>query len=292
MNMNVFHLHVIILLSIFTLFCISVSLSGAAAAAPLPQEPATSPLTLNLLPRVKIDRGPDIVTCSRNQRRILVSVLREASRWTQLALDTTRNRRWQDDSDPEYEAWREARRNLFVQYYGDFRSRTRAEMSSIFELLKWELDRSPGGRLQNEDQGGNVQLFCDERQVRCTNPGMYSARTRDEDNQFLICPRFFRDIERPIGGARVERFSRLPREPSRMALEDPEGLTLTDKSQIGHMIITLLEMRAVARRGTRIQGGTLRPGGLPNQRVMIHCLHCEKFVTGRWFFSLFWVFEI
>lgn len=50
-----------------------------------------------------------------------------------------------------------------------------------------------------------------------------------------------------------------------------------DKSRPGHLIITLLETKAVGRR--RLRGGS-HPAGIVNFRVTLECLKFEAFVTG------------
>lgn len=111
-----------------------------------------------LLPRVKID-SPDGTTCNRNQRRIIVRTLRQAAEWAQLAVDTTEDRQTERPNNPQYQAWRTARRSLFAEFFGSTRARTREEIGVIFEALKWEIDRSPGGARQNDDNGGNVVRY-------------------------------------------------------------------------------------------------------------------------------------
>ncbi|KAL9617311.1 MAG: hypothetical protein Q9160_007891 [Pyrenula sp. 1 TL-2023] len=111
-----------------------------------------------LLPRVKID-APDFATCSRNERRVIVNTFREAASWAQLAVDATEDRQAERPDDEQYQAWRTARRSLLAQFFGSARPRLREEIGVIFEALKWELDRSPGGARQNDDNGGNVVKY-------------------------------------------------------------------------------------------------------------------------------------
>lgn len=71
------------------------------------------------------------------------------------------------------------------------------------------------------------------------------------------------------------RIPSLPREPTHMTADAP--FNLADKSQIGHMIFTMLETSAVGRH--RLAGGSF-PQGNPHRLALEGCVVCEKFVTG------------
>lgn len=133
--------------TLFILFSFFVSFSYAANP--------TTPSSHVLHSRARIDLAP-FVTCSRTERRVIVRVLREAARWVRLAIDTAEDRQVEQPDNEQYQAWKRVRREVFSEYFGNPRPRIRREIGEIFESLKWELDRSPGGRHQNDDDGGNV----------------------------------------------------------------------------------------------------------------------------------------
>lgn len=132
------------------LFSLAVRFSFSISHAPINLS------TYELHSRARIDAAPHIVTCSRNERRVIVSTLREASTWARLAIDTTEDRQTERPDNEQYQAWRWARQAVFLRFFRSFRARTRGEIGMIFESLKWELDRSPGGSRQNDDNGGHV----------------------------------------------------------------------------------------------------------------------------------------
>lgn len=117
-----------------------------------PQNEFASP---KLSRRVKID-NPQALSCSRNERRIIVGTLREATTWASLGNDTAWDVTENRPSNEQYQNWRGERRSIFERFFETTSLRTRREIGQIFNSLLWELERSPGGARQNDDEGGNV----------------------------------------------------------------------------------------------------------------------------------------
>lgn len=119
---------------------------------------SNTPLSHSLVPRVRIDAFR-ILSCSREERLTIMEILREAANWVRLVLDTTEDRQTERPDNAQYQAWRRARQELFYDYFeADSRQpwAEREEIGVIYESLRWELNRSPGGTRQNQDRGGNV----------------------------------------------------------------------------------------------------------------------------------------
>lgn len=117
----------------------------------------------DLRPRARIDT-PNRTSCSRNERRTIVQVLREAAQWTRLMIEAVEDVPTEQPHTMNEALWRRVRRQIFEAHFGGFTPELRSEFGVIFQSLQWELDRSPGGTRQNDDGGGNVvsrsaQLF-------------------------------------------------------------------------------------------------------------------------------------